>query len=274
MTEQRTAEHGRRFEGRFDGRVAIVTGGGSGIGLAYCERLLQEGARVMVSDIGVEQGEKAVADLGGLGEIGFVRTDIADEDSAAAAVAATVDRFGTVDILINNAAIYGDYEGHNNSLEYLKKVFDVNVHGQWLMARAATPLMVRKGYGRVVNIASIAAYLHQLGAMPQDPEHFQLSSYAYGHSKFGVLGLTRMMAGQLGQYGVTVNAVAPGLVMTEATEKQVPEDFRPMFAMMSASRRNTEPRHMVGPALFLASDDAEMVNGQILVVDGGNIMPV
>jgi 3-oxoacyl-[acyl-carrier protein] reductase len=260
--------------GRFGGRVAIVTGGGSGIGLAYCERFLREGARVMVADIGEEQGRDAVERFAGLGDVAFVRTDIADPDSASAAVAATVERFGTVDVLLNNAAVYGDYEGGNRSLEYLKRVFDVNVHGQWLMARAATPIMVRKRYGRVVNIASIAAYLHQIGSAPQDPEQFELGSYAYQQSKWGVLGLTRHMAGELGQYGVTVNAVAPGLVNTAATEKQVPSELQPMFAMMSASRRNTEPAHMVGPALFLASDDAEMVNGQVIVVDGGNVMPV
>jgi 3-oxoacyl-[acyl-carrier protein] reductase len=89
-----------------------------------------------------------------------------------------------------------------------------------------------------------------------------------------VLGLTRHMAGQLGQFNVTVNCIAPGLTNTSATEKQVPADFQPMFATMSAMRRNTEPEHMVGPAVFFASSDADMVNGQVLVVDGGNVMPV
>jgi 3-oxoacyl-[acyl-carrier protein] reductase len=87
-----------------------------------------------------------------------------------------------------------------------------------------------------------------------------------------VLGLTRHMAGQLGQFNVTVNCIAPGLTMTEATDKQVPTDFQPMFAGMSAMRRNTEAEHMVGPAVFFASSDADMVNGQVLVVDGGNVM--
>jgi 3-oxoacyl-[acyl-carrier protein] reductase len=229
----------------------------------------------MVADIGEEQGQATADALDDLGEIAFVRTDIADETSVAECVAATVDRFGSVDILLNNAAIYGDYVGSDHSLEYLRTVFDVNLHGQWLMARGVAPHMVRQRWGRIVNIASIAAYLHQLAAAgPSDPEHFELSSYSYAQSKWGVLGLTRQMAGQLGQFNVTVNCIAPGLVMTEATEKQVPGDYHPMFASMSSMRRNTEAEHMVGTAVFFASADADLVNGQVICVDGGNVMPV
>ena len=258
---------------RLQDRVAIVTGGGSGIGTAYTRRFLAEGAKVMIADIGEEQGTRTADELAGDGEIAFVKTDIADPASAQAAVDATVERFGRVDILVNNAAIYGDYVGADNSLEYLKQVFDVNLHGQWVMAKAAAPLMVAQRWGRIVNVASIAAYLHQLSSVA-DPDNFELSSYAYMQSKWGVLGLTRHMAGQLGQFNVTVNCIAPGLVNTEATEKQVPGDFQPMFATMSAMRRNAEPEHMVGVAVFFASNDADLVNGQVIVVDGGNVMPV
>ncbi len=262
---------------RLQDKVAIVTGGGSGIGTAYTRRFLAEGAKVMIADIGEEQGTETAAALAGDAEnkdrVAFVKTDIADPDSAQAAMDATLERFGTVDILINNAAIYGDYVGSDHSLEYLKKVFDVNLHGQWVMAKVVAPHLVQQRWGRIVNVASIAAYLHQLSAVA-DPDHFELSNYAYMQSKWGVLGLTRHMAGQLGQFNVTVNCIAPGLTNTAATEKQVPVDFQPMFATMSAMRRNTEPEHMVGPAVFFASSDADMVNGQVLVVDGGNVMPV
>ena len=258
---------------RLQDRVAIVTGGGSGIGTAYARRFVAEGAKVMIADIGEEQGRRAAEELSSAGDVEFVRTDIADPASAQGAVDATLERFGHVDILVNNAAIYGDYNGGDNSLEYLRQVFDVNVHGQWVMAKAVAPLLVQQRWGRIVNVASIAAYLHQLGAMA-DPDNFELSSFAYMQSKWGVLGLTRHMAGQLGQFNVTVNCIAPGLVNTEATEKQVPTDFQPMFATMSAMRRNAEPEHMVGVAVFFASSDADLVNGQVIVVDGGNIMPV
>jgi 3-oxoacyl-[acyl-carrier protein] reductase len=258
---------------RLQDKVAIVTGGGSGIGAAYTRRFLAEGAKVMIADIGEEQGTRTAAELAGDGDVAFVKTDIADPESAQAAFDATLERFGTVDILVNNAAIYGDYVGSDHSLEYLKKVFDVNLHGQWVMAKAVAPHLVQQRWGRIVNVASIAAYLHQLSAVA-DPDNFELSNYAYMQSKWGVLGLTRHMAGQLGQFNVTVNCIAPGLTNTAATEKQVPIDFQPMFATMSAMRRNTEPEHMVGPAVFFASSDADMVNGQVLVVDGGNVMPV
>lgn len=262
---------------RLQDKVAIVTGGGSGIGTAYTRRFLAEGAKVMIADIGEEQGTRTAAELAGDAvnedRVAFVKTDIADPESAQAAVDATIERFGTVDILINNAAIYGDYVGSDHSLEYLKKVFDVNLHGQWVMAKVVSPHLVRQRWGRIVNVASIAAYLHQLSA-GGDPDDFELSNYAYMQSKWGVLGLTRHMAGQLGAFNVTVNCIAPGLTNTAATEKQVPTDFQPMFATMSAMRRNTEPEHMVGPAVFFASSDADLVNGQVLVVDGGNVMPV
>lgn len=260
--------------GRLDGKVAIVTGAGGGIGLAYAERFLLEGACVVLAEVGEEQGREAEERLAQLGEVEFVRTDISDETSVSECVSATTDRFGTVDVLLNNAAIYGDYEPLNNDLDYLKHVFDVNLHGQWLMGRAVAPPMVAKRSGRIVNIASIAAYLHQLGAMTSGPDDFQLSSYAYQQSKWGVMGLTRHMAGQLGQFNVTVNCIAPGLTMTPATEKQVPGEIQPMFATMSAMQRNAEPNHMTGVAVFFASDDASLVNGQILCVDGGNVMPV
>src|ERR1043165_8174213 len=200
---------------RLQDKVAIVTGGGSGIGTAYTRRFLAEGAKVMIADIGEEQGTRPAAELAGEGDVAFVKTDIADPDSAQAAVDATLERFGTVDILINNAAIYGDYVGSDHSLEYLKKVFDVNLHGQWVMAKVVSPHLVQQRWGRIVNVASIAAYLHQLSSV-SDPDNFELGNYAYMQSKWGVLGLTRHMAGQLGQFNVTVNCIAPGLTNTAA----------------------------------------------------------
>ena len=262
---------------RLQDKVAIVTGGGSGIGTAYTRRFLAEGAKVMIADIGEEQGTRTAAELAGDADnqdrVAFVKADIADPESAQGAVDATLERFGGVDILVNNAAIYGDYVGSDHSLEYLKRVFDVNLHGQWVMAKAVAPHLVQQRWGRIVNVASIAAYLHQLSA-GGDPDDFELSNYAYMQSKWGVLGLTRHMAGQLGQFNVTVNCIAPGLTNTAATEKQVPTDFQPMFATMSAMRQNAEPEHMVGVAVFFASSDADLVNGQTIVVDGGNVMPV
>jgi NAD(P)-dependent dehydrogenase (short-subunit alcohol dehydrogenase family) len=260
---------------RLKDKVAIVTGGGSGIGTAYCERFLDEGARVIISDIGEAQAKAVAERLAARGSIDFVHTDIADEASVADCAAATLDRFGRIDVLVNNAAIYGELEGANQSLEYLKKVFEVNVHGQWLMARAVAPAMVRQRWGRIINVASIAGYMHQIARMtPNDPENFELSNYSYFHSKFSVLGLTRFMASQLGPHNVTVNCIAPGLTLTEATERQVPTGMQPFFAQQTAMGKNVEARHMTGTAVYFASEDSEMVTGQVICVDGGNIMPV
>ena len=258
--------------GRLEGHVAVITGGGGGIGEAYCRRFVAEGAKVAVVDIGREQGTAVADSLGD--DAAFVYCDIADEDSVAACRDAVLDAFGTVDTLVNNAALYGELDISNNSVEYLRHVYDINVIGQWLMCRAFAPTMVKKGRGRIVNIGSIAGYL-PLGALGPvgDPEAWSLGSYAYQQTKFAVLGLTRQLAGELGKYGVTANTVAPGLVMTPATDKQVPGGFDQVFADMSATKRNSQAEDMCGPVVFLASDDSAMVNGQVICVDGGNIMP-
>jgi len=257
--------------GRLDNKVAVITGAGGGIGLEYARRFLDEGAKVAVAEVDEDRCRSAAEELSALGDVEPVPTDIADESSVEACVDATRERFGGLDVLVNNAAIYGTLDTADQSLDYLKAVFDVNTHGQWLMARAVAPHLVAQGSGRIVNIASIAAYLHQINAF--DPEFDGVGNYAYALSKWGVIGLTRHLAGQLGQYGVTVNCIAPGLTMTEATKAVVPDFAHPFFEAMSPMRRNCEAEDMTGPVLFFASDDAALVNGQILCVDGGTVMP-
>jgi len=258
--------------GRLDGKVAIVTGAGGGIGYEYAKRFLGEGARVAVAEVQDDLCRSACEELAELGEVEPVPTNIADETSVQAAVDAVKERFGTVDVLVNNAAIYGNLDIGDQSLDYLRTVFDVNLHGQWLMARAVAPLMVDQGSGSIVNVASIAAYLYQINAF--DPTFDGVGNYAYAQSKWGVIGLTRHLAGQLGQFGVRVNCIAPGLTMTEATKTTVPDFAMPFFEQLSPMKRNVEPDQLTGAALFFASDDAALVNGQILCVDGGTVMPV
>ena len=136
----------------------------------------------------------------------FVHCDVADADSAAACAAAAVDRFGRVDILVNNAALYGDWDMADQSLEYLKRVFDVNLHGVWLMTRAVAPHMVEQQHGRVINQASAAAYNYR----PNTSDQFDgLNVFNYQQSKWGVVGLTKFSAAQLGRWNITVNCIAP-----------------------------------------------------------------
>jgi 3-oxoacyl-[acyl-carrier protein] reductase len=255
---------------RLEGRVAVITGAGQGIGLAYAERFLDEGAKVVVVEIDEDRAEKAMKHLAGKGEASFVRTDIADEQSAKDCAAKAKDEFGAVDILVNNAALYYDIDNERNDYDYLQRVFSVNLHGAWLMSRAAAPYMVEQGRGRIINQSSGAAYMY---SMAPPAEFREVGAFTYSQTKWGVVGLTKFLAGQLGQYNVTVNCIAPGVTMTEATKKIVPEEYISMIPMMSAMKRTLDPEHLTGAAVFFASDDAELVTGQVLCVDGGAVMP-
>ena len=255
---------------RLDGKVAIITGAGQGIGKAYAARFLDEGAKVVIADYSKERGESALADLKGKGDVVFMPTDISVEQSANDCARQTIEHFGTIDILVNNAALYYDIDNTDNSPDYLKRVFDVNLHGAWFMSRAVTPTMCEKRWGRIINQSSGAAYTY---LMPPEERFRELGAYTYSQTKWGIVGLTKFMAGQLGQYNVLVNCIAPGVTMTEATKKIVPEEFMGMVTMMSAMKRTLEPEDLAGTAVFFASDDANFVTGQVLCVDGGACMP-
>jgi 3-oxoacyl-[acyl-carrier protein] reductase len=256
--------------GRLDDRVAVITGAGQGIGLAYAERFLQEGAKVVVAEINEDRARSAMQHLDGKGDVEFIQTDIADEASATNCAAMTKHHFGQLDILINNAALYYDIDNARNDYEYLQQVFAVNLHGAWLMARACAPHMVEQRRGRIVNQSSGAAYIYN---MPPPGDFHEVAAFTYSQTKWGVVGLTKFLAGQLGQYNITVNCIAPGVTMTEATKKVVPDDIIGMLPMMSAMKRALDPWDLTGAALFFASDDAELVTGQVLCVDGGVSMP-
>jgi NAD(P)-dependent dehydrogenase (short-subunit alcohol dehydrogenase family) len=255
--------------GRLQDKVAIITGAGQGIGLAYAARFVQEGAKVVVAEINEERARNALAELGGNRAIASITTDISDPDSAQRCVDETVKAFGTVDILVNNAALYYDIDNFDPSYEYLQKVTAVNQHGAWLMTRAAAPVMVEHQYGRVINQSSGAAYMHGMPEMP----FTGLGNYSYSMTKWGIVGLTKFMAGQLGQYNITVNCIAPGVTMTEATKKIVPEFYIDGLTAQTAMKKTLEPEDLAGACVFFASDEARFVTGQVLVVDGGLAMP-
>ena len=261
--------------GRLQDKVAIITGAGQGIGLAYAERFLDEGAKVVVAEVNEERAAGAMKALeghaGAAGNVVFVRTDISDPESAQNCVDRTVEQFGTVHILVNNAALYYDIDNFDPSYEYLLKVFSVNQHGAWLMARAASPVMAKQHYGRIINQSSGAAYAYMFPAFGD--EFTGLGNYSYSITKWGIVGLTKFLAAQLGQWNITVNCIAPGVTMTEATKKIVPDMYISGMTAMTAMKSTLEPEDLAGACVFFASDDAKFVTGQTLVVDGGLAMP-
>lgn len=255
---------------RLAGKVAIVTGAGQGIGKAYARRFLAEGAKVAVVDVSAPRAEAALAELDAGDDAVFVRTDIADEESTLRCAATVRERFGGIDVLINNAALYGDMDFVDNSYDYLKRVMEVNLHGAWLMTRAVTPHLVERGGGSIVNQASTAAYLHVKAPVGDFKE---VGSYAYPQSKAGVIALTKMSAGELGQWNIRVNCIAPGVTMTDATRRIVPDSRTDQLVAQSALKRTLEPEDLTGTAVYFASDDSTLVTGQVLCVDAGVCMP-
>ncbi len=188
-----------------------------------------------------------------------------------ACVAATKARFGRIDILVNNAALYGDWDMADQSYEYLRRVFDVNLHGVWLMTRAVAPHMVEQEYGRIVNQASAAAYNYK--AQPGPPEFGGLGAFNYQQTKWGVVGLTKFAAAQLGRWNITVNCIAPGVIATQATLSVVPESIVESLAEQQAVPGVLHADDLTGTAVFFASEESRFITGQVLVVDGGKYMP-
>ena len=253
--------------------MAIITGAAQGIGRSYALRFAREGARVVIADIRDEQAEAVAAECRRLGPEAFaVRVDVSDEMSTRALAERSIERFGQIDILINNAAIYYDLDREQDTLAYFNRVLSVNLTGAWLMSRAVERHMKRRHRGKIINQSSTAAYLGNVGLVDTEDPDKPMPPFHYSVAKAGISALTKFMAGALGPWGINVNAIAPGVTMTEATKKIVPEALASSLVMFSALRKALEPDDLAGAAVFLASDDSDLMTGQVLVVDGGMIM--
>ncbi|MBM4405336.1 MAG: SDR family oxidoreductase [Chloroflexi bacterium] len=255
---------------RLKGKVAIVTGGAQGIGRAYCLRFAQEGAAVGIADLRIEQAKAVESEIIKAGGKALaVRADVSNEESANAMAKEVYDRFGRVDILVNNAAIYYDMDSKDQSIAYLRKMIDVNLIGIIICGRAVFPIMKDQGGGSIINISSGAAYV-----LPQ-PMKFKasnFSTYHYGLTKSGAIYLTKMMAMTGGPYNIRVNAIAPGVTMSEATKKVVAPQMIDGLKNVTALGKSLEPWDLTGTAVYLASEDSAMVTGQTIPVDAGLVM--
>ncbi|ALJ18825.1 SDR family NAD(P)-dependent oxidoreductase [Microbacterium sp. No. 7] len=256
---------------KLEGRRAIVTGGGRGIGRAYVERLLAEGASVAILDLDIDNAEKTATELSDRGTVIAIKTDVADEDSVGAAVEEVAERLGGIDIVVNNAALFGDWKPEDDTFPYLKRMMDVNLLSVWLVTRAAAPHLVKSPYGRVINQSSGTAYNYTYNG-PTD-EFTGLRSFSYSWTKWGVNGLTKYSAAQLGNWGVTVNAIAPGPTHTEAFSKSVDPAHAQRLVEAQPIKGAIQPEDLAGAVVFFASDDARFITGQILVISGGRHMP-
>jgi 3-oxoacyl-[acyl-carrier protein] reductase len=258
---------------RLEGRTAIITGAAQGIGKAYALRFAREGAHVVVADLREDAARGVAEECTRLGpEALAARVDVADETSAQALSQQVVARFGRIDVLLNNAAIYYELDRTQNTLEYFNRVLAVNLTGVWIMSRAVERYMKRQRKGKIIHQASTAAYLANVGPVDTSNPDQSMPPFHYSVAKQGVVGLTKYMAGALGPWGINVNAIAPGVTLTEATKRVVPDQILGALVQQSALRRALAPEDLAGTAVFLASDDSDMMTGQTLVVDGGMVM--
>ena len=247
----------------FKGKVAVVTGGASGLGLNFAKVYAQSGAQVVLLDILEDRLEEAAGTVAAYGtEVLPLCCDVTDEVQVKGAVEAALRTFGQVDILCNNAGISISEGIHSISYEKWRRVIDVNLNGVFLMSHYLLPHMMERGYGKIVNISSINAVL-----VAKD---HAAARHAYNTTKLGLVGMTRAMAASYGKFGITVNAIGPCLFRTEMSAFLYDDEaFITKAAGRSPMNRTGRDHEMDALLRYLSSDDSSYVTGQFIVADGG-----
>jgi 3-oxoacyl-[acyl-carrier protein] reductase len=256
---------------RLKDKVVIITGGAQGIGRVYALGMADEGAKLVVADVNFEAAEATGRDIREKGrEALALKTDVSSLESTHEMARRTVENFGRIDVLVNNAAIFGKIRisrvpFYELDLDEWDRVFAVNLKGTLLCCRAVFPQMKTQGGGKIINIATA-------GFFSGNPNYVH-----YVASKAGIIGLTRAMAREVGDYNINVNCIAPGATLAEdpsdreAWERRV-KRFKEVLLPTRCFKRIQYPEDLVGTVIFLASPDSNLITGQTIVVDGGNVM--
>lgn len=243
-------------------KVIIVTGSARGLGREFALRFSAEGAKVAVCDV-LDCGETAKEIESRGGEVLSLTTDVSSEESTVEMAKRTSEHFGRIDVLVNNAAIYGGMVHrlfHEITVEEWDKLMAVNLKGMWLCCKAVFSFMREQGKGKIINLASAVAF--------SGPPQF----IHYVTSKGGVVSFTRALARALGDYNINVNAIAPGLIQTTATLDTIPPELIESSIAMQCLKWPQKPEYLLGTVIFLASDESDFITGQTIVIDGGGIL--
>jgi len=245
--------------GKLVDKIAVVTGAAQGIGEKIAERLLDDGAIVIILDVNFEKLERTASALDASGDkVHPMKCNVADPEDVATTFSAIYEKFSQVDILVNNAGITRDSFFHIMTAEQWHSVLDVNLSSMFYTCQAVIPQMRAQQYGKIVNVSSSSSW----GNMGQAN---------YSASKAGVLGLTRTLAKENGSKQITVNAIAPGQINTDMT-KDLPEDVKRMATLLTPAGRMGDPAEVASVVSFLTSDDSSFVNGECISVSGGFLM--
>ena len=238
-----------------DGKICIITGGGRGTGKTTAIKFAEEGAKIVIAEFDEESGQSTADAVGGL----FVKTNVADKGSVDALIQSTMDVYGRVDVLVNNAGILMDSTLVKMEEEQFDRVIEVNLKGVYLCSRAVATIMKEQGSGVILNASSVVGHYGNFGQTN------------YVATKAGVIGMTKVWARELGKDGIRVNAVAPGFIKTDMTA-QMPENIIKMMGDKVPVKRWGEPEDVANAYCFLASDEASYISGTVLNVDGGVVV--